>query len=364
MHCASLGEFEQGRPLLEALRQAYPGYPVVLTCFSPSGYEAMQAYGAAESVFYLPLDTPRRARRMVEAMNPALALWIKYEFWYQHLQALQQRRVPVLMVAGLFRPAQPFFQWYGAQWRRMLGFFQWFFVQNSESADLLASLGYREQVSLGGDPRFDRVLELAANPTPMPLIETFCSGHRVIVIGSSWEEDEDEWVHYVKSHPDIRFIIAPHEIDADNIADVSRAFPQNILYSALAAGQPAGTAHVLIIDNIGMLSRLYRYADITYVGGGFAESGIHNALEPAVYGKPVLFGPEYTKFSEAVDLVERGAAIPIRHALELEKRLEELWADPAQLRARGKAAADYVAAGAGATGAILRHIQEKRLLMS
>lgn len=359
-----MGEFEQGRPLLEAIRQQYPGYPVVLTCFSPSGYEAMRQYSAAESVFYLPLDTPLRAARMVTALQPALVLWIKYEFWYHHLKALHQRRVPVLMVAGLFRRAQPFFHWYGGQWRRLLGYFQWFFVQNEASIQLLAELGYSDQVQLGGDPRFDRVLELAGNPEPLPLIETFCAGHRVIVIGSSWEEDEDEWVHYVKAHPDIRFIIAPHEIDTGNIADVCKAFPDHLLYSSLATGADPQSAHVLIINNMGMLSRLYRYADITYVGGGFAESGIHNVLEPAAYGKPVLFGPEYGKFAEAVDLVELGAGIPIRHALELEETLNKLWDDPALLAAKGKAAADYVRSGAGATRAVLQHIQEKRLLTS
>ena len=359
-----MGEFEQGRPLLEAIRLQYPRYPVVLTCFSPSGYEAMQTYSGAESVFYLPLDTPARAARMVQEMQPALVLWIKYEFWYHHLEALHRRNVPVLMVAGLFRREQPFFKWYGSQWRRLLHCFQWFFVQHEESRNLLAELGFTHNVSFGGDPRFDRVLELAARSEKLPFIESFCAGHRVIVIGSSWEEDEEEWVHYVKAHPEIRFIIAPHETDPGNIADLCKTFPAHIRYSALAADSPSGAAHVLIIDNMGMLSRLYRYADITYVGGGFAESGIHNVLEPAVYGKPVLFGPEYRKFAEAVDLVELGACIPVRHALELEETLNHLWENPDVLADKGKSAAAYVQSGAGATRVILQYIQEKRLLTS
>jgi 3-deoxy-D-manno-octulosonic-acid transferase len=359
-----MGEFEQGRPLLEALKHQYPQYPIVLTCFSPSGFEAMEGYQSAESVFYLPLDTPQRAAKMVKAMQPALVVWIKYEFWYHHLGALQKNNVPVLMVAGLFRSSQPFFKWYGGQWRKLLGCFRWFFVQNEESKDLLAKLDIHKNVSLGGDPRFDRVLELAAQPFSLPRVEAFCKDHRVIVIGSSWEEDEAEWAHYVKIHPEIRFIIAPHEIDPANISDVQKTFPNNILFSQLNNGDKLGTENVLIIDNMGLLSRLYRFADITYVGGGFAESGIHNVLEPAVYGKPILFGPEYQKFAEAMELVAIGAGIPVHHAVELELLLNQLWDDPNLLAAKGRAAADYVKAGAGATSYVMHYIQENRLLIS
>jgi 3-deoxy-D-manno-octulosonic-acid transferase len=389
MHCASLGEFEQGRPLLEAIKKRYPQAVVILTFFSPSGYEITTAGntkkpGIADHIFYLPMDSPSNAARMVEAIKPSVVLWVKYEFWYYYLTELKQQRIPVLMVSGIFRESQPFFKWYGGIWREMLKSFSWFFLQNEDSQELLAAIGIQQNVSISGDTRFDRVIEIAQQFEPLPLIEAFCGNSKVIVAGSTWEEDEEELIHYVKNNPQIKFIIAPHEIHEENIRDVQKEFAGAMLYSELLKNSAADgrkvadntgttsglktrnskpeTANVLIIDNIGMLSRLYHYADISFVGGGFEESGIHNVLEPAVYGKPVIFGPEYEKFAEAVDLVECGAGICIHNALELEKVLVELWENEALLRQKSEAAKNYVYSKAGATWDIMDHIQEKRLL--
>jgi len=377
MHCASLGEFEQGRPVLEALRKQYPQTRIVLSFFSPSGYEVVQQQAAAgknnppfaDHIFYLPMDSAVNAGKMIDAVAPDLVLWVKYEFWYHYLTSFKKRNIPVIMISGLFRADQPFFKWYGGIWKEMLQSFQFLFVQNDESKALLSTVGIKENVAVGGDTRFDRVIEIASRFMPLPLIEAFCGIDKVIVAGSTWEEDEEELVHYVKNNPKIKFIIAPHEIHEGNIRDVQKRFPGSIRYSELTTGnQPStinhqpSTPNVLIIDNIGMLSRLYHYAHITFIGGGFEASGIHNVLEPAVYGKPVIFGPEYEKFAEAVELVACGAGIPIDNALELEKLLDELWSNEKLLQEKSVTAKNYVFSKAGATTMLLDHIQANRLL--
>ncbi len=388
MHCASLGEFEQGRPLLEKIKVIHPNQKIVLTFFSPSGYEVMKNYKGADYIFYLPMDGKTNAEKFIKTINPGLVLWVKYEYWYYYLTSLKASNIPVLMVSGLFRKSQPFFKWYGAIWRQMLGCYTHFFMQNQSSVELVKALGFGDKISVTGDTRFDRVIEIAERFEPLLPIETFCGNGKVIVAGSTWEEDEEELVHYVRQHPEIKFIITPHEINAKNLASVKKEFPESIFYSELIAEeQQAGgdklqqeqtlaTQHqtlnikhlqspnILIIDNIGMLSRLYHYADITYVGGGFAEGGIHNVLEPAVYGKPVIFGPEYDKFAEAVELVETGAGISISNALELEKVLDDLWGNETSLQEKSRTAKKYVYSKAGATQRVMNYIQENRLLTS
>lgn len=362
IHCASVGEFEQGRPLMEQIKQQYPSCKIVLTFFSPSGYEVRKDYPIADYVFYLPMDSRINAIRMIEVIQPTLVLWVKYEFWYYYLTEFKRKNIPVLMVAGLFRQSQPFFKWYGDLWRTMLRSFSFFFLQNEASVALLKSIEISDNTMLGGDTRFDRVIEIAEQFKPIPLIEKFCGDSKVIILGSTWENDEAEWTHYVKIHPEIKFIFAPHEIDKENLKDVQQEFPGAIFYSELKNGVAKESAHVLIIDNFGMLSSLYHYADITYVGGGFNASGIHNVLEAAVHGKPVIHGPEYEKFTEVVDLVDLGGDICINNALELEKVLDELWSNKALLKAKGTIARQYVYSKAGATKKIMDHIQEKRLL--
>jgi 3-deoxy-D-manno-octulosonic-acid transferase len=368
MHCASLGEFEQGRPLLEALKTTNPEQKIVLTFFSPSGYEVMKDYKGVDFVFYLPMDSLINAKRFLDAVNPSLVLWVKYEYWFYYLSALKQRNIPTLLVSGIFRKNQPFFKWFGDIWRKMLESFTHFFVQNNESKQLLATLGFTENVSMNGDTRFDRVLEIADNFTAVQHIEAFCGNDVVIVAGSTWEEDEIELLHFVNVHKNVKFIIAPHEIDKANLKDVKEEFPRSIFYSELEGGlQPIddGQQNILIIDNIGMLSRLYKYATVAYVGGGYGADGVHNVLEAAVYGKPVVFGPVYEKFDEAIGLVEVGGAISIDGGpVKLENIFNRLLNDEAERNEKGAAAKKFVYDNAGASKKIIQFIQEKRLLTS
>ena len=366
MHCASLGEFEQGRPLLEELKMKNPDQKIVLTFFSPSGYEVMKDYKGADHIFYLPMDSPANAKKFLDTINPSLVLWVKYEYWFYYLAEIKKRNIPTLLVSGIFRNNQPFFRWYGNIWRKMLGSFTHFFVQNEESKELLSSLGFTDNVSINGDTRFDRVLEIADGFIAVPHIAEFCGDSIVIVAGSTWEEDEIELLHFVNTNPEIKFIIAPHEINEENLSDVKDEFPKSIFYSELEQTPNAKlqTPNVLIIDNIGMLSRLYKYATITYVGGGFGGDGVHNVLEAAVYGKPVVFGPVYEKFDEALGLVNAGGGISIDGPVNLEATLKNLLQDEEERMKRGAAAKEYVQENAGASKKIIQFIQEKRLLTS
>ena len=366
MHCASLGEFEQGRPILERLRNEFPSYHIVLSFFSPSGYESAKHYKGADQVTYLPMDSKKNAGKFIADINPSLVLWIKYEFWFYYLSELKNRNIPVILVSGIFRPNQPFFKWYGGIWRKMLDFFTCFFVQNEESSELLDRLHTTQPVFINGDTRFDRVIAIAGNFERVPGIESFCGNRRVIVAGSTWEEDETELLHFIRIHPEIQFIIAPHEVDKDNITRLRKILPDSLTYSILSENKLGTTngKNLLIIDNIGMLSRLYRYATIAYVGGGFGIDGVHNVLEAAVYGVPVVFGPEYEKFVEAAGLVEAGGGISFELPMGLETIFDELLNNERELKRIGDAARHFVYSKQGATDRIIAYIQEKRLLTS
>jgi 3-deoxy-D-manno-octulosonic-acid transferase len=369
MHCASLGEFEQGRPVIESLRNLYPDITVIISFFSPSGYEIRKNYAGADHVFYLPMDSAVNAKRFLDLIQPNLVLWIKYDYWYYYLRELRKRKIPVLLVSPLFRADQPFFKWYGNIHRLMLDSFHAFFVQNEESRQLLATLGISQSVFVSGDTRFDRVIDIAEAFEPFPLIEHFCAGHTVIVAGSTWEEDEEELDHFANTHPDIRFIVAPHEIDEDHLQDMETLFRNTVRYSLLEkqSRQTATVNHqpnVLIIDNIGMLARLYYYARICYVGGGFGDDGVHNVLEAAVYGKPVVTGPVIEKYIEVMELADAGGAIIIDNALEAESVFSRLLENEKEYAFHGIAAREYVYSRRGATEKIIRYIQENRLLTS
>ena len=372
-HCASLGEFEQARPLLEGIRSSYPSYRILLSFFSPSGYEIRKDYKGADFVTYLPLDGPGNARKMLDMVRPRLVVWVKYEYWHFYLQQIKQRNIPLLLVAGIFRPEQPFFKSWGGFHRNMLNCFTCLFVQNQDSKKLLGSIGFSDNVSVGGDTRFDRVIEIAAQPVSIPAIEQFVNGCPVIVAGSTWEEDEEELDHFANTHPEIKFIIAPHEIDEQHLKDIEKLFHHAVRYSALIASpaqalqiqresSTAAAPNTLIVDNIGMLSKLYKYATVAYVGGGFGDDGVHNVLEAAVYSKPVIFGPVFEKFREAVGLIDAGGAFCIENALELEENLQVLLGNAEEYKMASVAAGNYVYANKGATQKILGYIQEKRLL--
>jgi 3-deoxy-D-manno-octulosonic-acid transferase len=377
VHCSSLGEFEQGRPVLEAIRQQYPDTKILLTFFSPSGYEVRKNSSGADYVMYLPMDSKANVRKFLNIVQPDLAIWIKYEYWYYYLTELKKRHIPLLLVSGIFRKDQPFFKWYGRLHWYMLESFNHLFVQTPASKQLLGTIGFTNNVSISGDTRFDRVVQIAEQFKPIDAITQFCGDSTVIVAGSTWPEDEEELDHYANTHPEIKFIIAPHEIDEDHIKTIEKLFKYSVRFSQLSVTsyQVPGTGNrkpeignqmrppnTLIIDNIGMLSKLYQYATITYVGGGFGDNGVHNVLEAAVYGKPVVFGPVYEKYVEAVELEQQGGALVINTALELEETLDELLTDTPFYQVSCQSARNYVYKNKGATDRIMQYIQENRLL--
>jgi 3-deoxy-D-manno-octulosonic-acid transferase len=364
MHSASLGEFEQGRFLIENIRKTNPEFCIVITFFSPSGYEVMKNYKGADFIFYLPEPTSNNAKKFISLLNPTLVLWIKYDYWYHYLHELKKRNTPLLLISAIFHRRHSFFKWYGPLYKEMLKCFTWLFVQDAPSAERLNNIGI-QNVSVSGDTRFDRVADIAEHFEHIPMIREFNGNAPVIVAGSTWPEDEEEIDHYANTHQEIKFIIVPHEIDEEHLNDIEKLFRNTIRYSELLkTSASTNNINTLIIDNIGMLSRLYSYATITYVGGGFGNEGVHNVLEAAVYGKPVIFGPVFNQFREAIDLLEEGAAFTVDNALDLEKIFNDLLSDNQLYRECSEAAREYVYQHNGATEKILQYIQANRLLMS
>jgi 3-deoxy-D-manno-octulosonic-acid transferase len=369
IHCASLGEFEQGRPVMERLKAQDPRLKILLTFFSPSGYEVKKNYDGADWVFYLPMDGPGNAKRFIEIVNPSLVIFVKYEFWYYYLKKIHYRNIPLLLVSALFRKEMAFFKWYGILQRKMLSRFNHLFVQNSASKELIDKLGLSGICSVSGDTRFDRVMEIAEKFEPIPQIEQFIGNSKVIIAGSTWPEDEEvlRKAFSVINDPSLKLIIAPHEITDKHLKEIKELFSTAILFSELQTSNiKHQTSNILIIDNIGMLARLYKYAYITYVGGGLKSLGVHNVLEAAVYNKIVLMGHQFHKYSEAVGLVLSGGGIPFNNekkdGIMLMELIEALLANKEEYNFRSKAAGDYVRANTGATEKIIRYIQEKRLL--
>jgi 3-deoxy-D-manno-octulosonic-acid transferase len=361
VHCASLGEFEQGRPVIEALADLNPKPYILLTFFSPSGYEIRKNYAGADAVMYLPADTPGNAKQFVDTLQPSFAVFVKYEYWLNLLGQLHLHQVPVLMVSSIFRDNQIFFTWYGSAWRTALKRIRHFFVQDAGSAVLLQRLGITE-VTVAGDTRFDRVLQTAAAFEEIPEVKKFCGDAQVLVAGSTWPEDEQIIAAYLQQRPSVKCIIAPHEIHTSHLEQLDQRMPKVQRFSSWKV-EPKQDTRVLVIDNIGMLSKLYHYATVTYIGGGFGK-GIHNTLEAAVFGKPVLFGPKYEKFREARDLIAAGAAVSVTDVNALTVKMDEWLNAPEQLSLAEKAASDYVISEAGATGKIMTYVQENRLLTS
>ncbi len=360
-HCASLGEFEQGRPVLESVKTLYPQYAILVTFFSPSGYEIRKHYKGADYISYLPMDGVLNAKYFVRLVKPALVIFIKYEFWFYYLKEVHHQKIPLLLISGLFRKEQVFFKPYGSFNRRMLRYFTHLFVQTADSLQLLHSIGI-SAATVSGDTRFDRVLATQNNFKPIPEIAAFCGDKKVVVAGSTWTEDDEELDHFVINHPDMRFVIAPHDISEDRLKECERLYKHTVRYSQIKSKPLANDINTLVIDNIGMLSRLYYYATICYVGGAFGGDGIHNILEAAVFAKPVVFGPVYDKFPEAVDLVATGGAYSIENALEGEEVLNELLKNEKAYRQSCAASEKYVAEKAGATQKVVQYIQENRLL--
>ncbi len=356
-HAASLGEFEQGRPLMEQLRREHPEYKILLTFFSPSGYEVRKNYEGADIITYLPLDTITNARRFLRTIRPVMAFFIKYEFWYNYLHILKHRHVPVYSVSSIFRPDQVFFKWYGRQYGHVLNCFTHFFVQNEVSKELLAKIGITA-VSVVGDTRFDRVLQIKEAAKQLPVVEAFTNGSpHVFVAGSSWPPDEEIFIKYFNAHKDWKLIIAPHVIGEDHLKQIERLLEGRrvVRYTEAEKANALGDAEVLIINCFGLLSSIYHYGDVAYVGGGFGV-GIHNLLEAAVWDVPVFFGPNNQKFQEAQGLKKSGG-FEINNYEEFAAQMDRFAADKAYLKEQGQKAGQFVQGLSGATQKVLANVK-------
>lgn len=372
MHCASLGEFEQGRPVLERLKETGTGHRILLTFFSPSGYEVRKDYKGVDWVFYLPMDGPRTAKKFLEIVEPDLVIFVKYEFWYYYLKKIKYRNIPLLLVAALFRKDMSFFKWYGGLQRKILSRFDHIFVQNQASKNLLDRIGLGTICSISGDTRFDRVSEIAGTFQPLPVVEQFIGSNKVLVAGSTWPEDEQvlQKAFTLINEPSLKLIIAPHEINDKHLSELSELFPDSTRYSQLAVtgmSSKGRASRVLIMDNMGMLSSLYKYASITYVGGGLKPKGVHNVLEAAVYNKVVLFGPWYHKYQEAVGLVLCGGGLSFfdekKDGLMLSQLVMALIHDKEEYNFRCRAAGEFIRSNTGATEKVIGYIRDKKYLV-
>lgn len=354
-HAASLGEFEQGRPLMERIRRQYPEYKILLTFFSPSGYEVRKNYQGADVICYLPFDTPRNARRFVKLANPCMAFFIKYEFWQNYLKNLQKHHVPTYSVSSIFRKNQVFFRWYGGKYFKVLTRFTHLFVQNEVSKELLTTLNIRN-VDVVGDTRFDRVIEIFEQAKQLPLVEQFKKNSMVMVAGSSWQPDEDIFIRYFNEHPEMKLIIAPHVIGESHLTEIIGKLKRPYVRYTQATPENVEQADCLIIDCFGLLSSIYRYGEIAYVGGGFGV-GIHNVLEAAVYGIPVLFGPNNQRFQEARQLLETKGCFEIHNYEEFKEKMDRLMTDAPYLEKCGKLSGDYVKQHAGASDKVMKAVR-------
>lgn len=356
IHAASLGEFEQGRPLIERLRREHPEKKILLTFFSPSGYEVRKNYPQADAVAYLPFDTPRNARRFLDIVRPSMAIFVKYEFWGNFLEQLAKRNIPTYIISAIFRPSQIFFRWYGHEFRKILRSFNHLYLQDEASAKLLKGIGL-ENTTVAGDTRFDRVTDILSSAAEVCGIEHFGTDAKMrIVFGSSWGTDEEKYIPWLNQHPEVAAIIAPHEFNEQRLEQIADSIKGRVMRlsqweKASFKGEDTSDVRAIIVDSFGKLATLYRYGNAAYVGGGFG-AGIHNINEAAVYGIPVIFGPNFSKFKEARDMIDLGAAFTVADADTLSSKLTELLDNPAALREAGAKAGHYIQSNLGATNKI------------
>jgi len=355
-HAASLGEFEQGRPMMEIIRKRYPQYKILLTFFSPSGYEVRKNYEGADVICYLPFDTPYKVKKFLNLAHPCMAIFIKYEFWMNYLGELHKRHIPTYLISAIFRRDQLFFRSYGWCYRRVLEYFDRLFVQDEASAQLLGEFGITN-VSVCGDTRFDRVIEVRKSVRNFPSLDTFAGDDKrqLLVAGSTWPQDEDIIIPYFNNNPGMKLIIAPHEIHREHLLDIVAKLQRPTLRFSEANEHNVVGIDCLIIDSFGLLSSIYRYGNMAYIGGGFGK-GIHNTLEAAVYGIPVVFGPKYRKFKEAVDLITAGGGFVVQNADTFAGLMDNFAAHPEQMREAGTRVGEYVDRNIGVTEKILKEI--------
>jgi len=346
--------------VIEAFAKEHPEFKILLTFFSPSGYEIRKNYDGADWVFYLPIDTPQNARRFIQIVNPTFAVFVKYEYWFNYIKALKRSAIPLIVISAIFRPGQRFFSWYGGWQRKMLGKVMRFFVQNKSSQQLLNKAGIR-QVTLNGDTRFDRVYQIAQQSRSFPLIEKFGEGQQILLAGSTWPQDEDVIVSYIKKQtPGIKLIFAPHEVHPQRIESLIEKLPEKCLRFSEADNNNILSAKILVIDSIGILSHLYQYASVAYIGGGFGV-GIHNILEAATFGNPVIFGPNYEKFQEANDLIVLGGAFAIANGKEFCEIIEKLTSNAEFKQNASQISKQYIEDKIGATDQIVKFIDRELL---
>lgn len=358
-HCASLGEFEQGRPVVEELKEQFPEYKIVLTFFSPSGYEIRKNYPLADVVAYLPMDTKQNAKAFLNIVNPEKAFFVKYEFWYFYISELKKRKIPLYIISAIFRENQQFFKktpW-GKWYLKLLNGVEHFFIQNEKSGELLKSAGILN-FTISGDTRFDRVAAIAKVSKEIPIVEKFRGNSMLIIAGSTWKPDEELLSEFINQNGDIKFIIAPHEVSAANINRIQQLLKNPAILFSKVSESEINKFQVLIIDSVGLLSSLYRYGKIAYIGGGFGV-GIHNILEAATFGLPVIFGPNYKKFKEAVDLTIEGGAISISGSGDLRNALNKLINQQKELENASKICRKYVAKNVGSTKLIIKKVFNK-----
>jgi 3-deoxy-D-manno-octulosonic-acid transferase len=351
-HSASLGEFEQGRPVIEDLKLRNPNVKILVTFYSPSGYEIRKNYPLADFIFYLPVDFKRNAERFLDIVKPSAVYFIKYEFWHNYLNSIHSRKIPVYCFSANFRPGQAFFKWYGAWYKQVLYCFNHIFVQNEQSKALLKTIGLNN-VTVTGDTRFDRVFQIASQTKILPVVDQFKNSKPIIIAGSTWPADEANLIRYINQcEIDCKFIIAPHEIHESEIEQLVAEIKHPVLRFSQSTGQIPSNFKVLVIDNIGMLSSIYQYGNCAYIGGGFGK-GIHNILEAATFGLPVIFGPKYQKFQEAIDLIHREGAFAVANFDSLKSILDKLMTNETALSKSNNICKQYVADNVGATKKIL-----------
>ncbi|MBQ0019558.1 MAG: 3-deoxy-D-manno-octulosonic acid transferase [Bacteroidales bacterium] len=354
-HAASLGEFEQGRPLMERFRREHPEFKILLTFFSPSGYEVRKNYAGADIICYLPFDTPGNVLSFFRLVHPEMAFFIKYEYWNNFFQACRFKHIPIYMVSAIFRPTQGFFHWWGFYRRWALHNVEHFFVQNEESEQLLASIGFKN-VTISGDTRFDRVIDINRQAKDIPFVERFKKQDRILVAGSSWTPDEDIIIPYFNSHPELKLVLAPHVIDEWHLREIESKLKRPFVRVSQIKAEALDGVDCLIVDCFGLLSSIYRYGEVAYVGGGFGV-GIHNVPEAAVYGIPVLFGPNNKKFQEAQDLLKLGACHEVTDAESFTALMDRFATDADYLAHCGELSGKYISQNAGASDIIWHHLK-------
>lgn len=354
-HSASLGEYEQGLPVMEKIKQKYPDHKIVLTFFSPSGYEIRKNTKAADVVVYLPLDTAANAKKFMALVHPDMAFFIKYEFWPNYLKELKKANTPTYLISGLMRKDQVFFKWYGGFYRKALQTFTRFFVQDNNSKELLQGAGFHN-VMISGDTRFDRVSEILERDNSLPFVQEFKNNKITMVAGSSWPKDESMFTDFINSSNNTKFIIAPHNIKTEQIQELKNSITKKTVLFSEKEGKNLAEYDVFIIDTIGILSKVYSYADLAYVGGGFGTSGLHNILEPAAFGIPIVIGPNHSKFPEAIAMTHMGGCIAVKDKTEMEETLSSLVYDDDYRHEKGHIAGTFVSMNRGAVKRIMSNI--------